>query len=186
MRHAIPVRRELGVPTVFNFLGPLANPALVARQVVGVGDPRMAETMLGVLEANGATHAMVVFGHDGLDELSTVSASTVLESCGGIRRSYEVDARELGLEPVSRDDLRGGDPEVNAVAARRVLAGDAGPHRDVVLLNAAAALVVAGAAADLAAGLVAAGASIDSGAAARSLDRLVEVSRAAAAETAGP
>jgi anthranilate phosphoribosyltransferase len=179
MRHAVPVRKELGVPTVFNFLGPLANPARVLRQVVGVGDPSMAETMLGVLEANGAVHAMVVYGHDGLDELSTVSRSTVIESRAGDRRRYEVDAGELGLAPAERDQLIGGEPAVNAAAARRVLGGEPGPHRDVVLLNAAAALVVAGRAPDLAAGLSIGAESVDSGAAAEALERLIAVSNSA-------
>jgi anthranilate phosphoribosyltransferase len=179
MRHAVPVRKELGVPTVFNFLGPLANPARVLRQVVGVGDPSMAETMLGVLEANGALHAMVVYGHDGLDELSTVSPSTVIESAAGNRRRYEVDAGELGLAPAERGQLLGGEPAVNAAAVRRVLAGEPGPHRDVVLLNAAAGLVVAGRAPHLAAGLSIGAESVDSGAAALALERLIAVSNSA-------
>ncbi len=182
MRHAIPVRRELGIATVFNFLGPLANPARVVRQVVGVGDAAMAEKMLGVLEANGSVHAMVVYGHDGLDEQSTVAASTVHESHDGARRSYEVDAGSLGLAPATVDALRGGQPAENAAAARRVLAGDDGPHRDVVLLNAAAAFVVAGRASSLAKGLAVGVESIDSGAAAGALARLVEVSRRCADE----
>jgi anthranilate phosphoribosyltransferase len=181
MRHAAPVRRELGIATVFNFLGPLANPALVVRQVIGVGDPAMAAKMLGVLEANGAEHAMVVHGNDGLDELSTVAPSTVLETRGGQRRSFEVDARDLGLAQATRESLRGGDAAANAAAAHRILAGEHGAHRDVVLLNAAAALVVAGRATDFAAGLAAGRESIDSGAAAAALARLIEVSAAACA-----
>lgn len=180
MRHAAPVRRELGIATVFNFLGPMANPAHVVRQVIGVGDATMATKMLGVLEANGAEHAMVVHGSDGLDELSTVAPSMVLEVRSGERRSFEVDARDLGLAPASRESLRGGDAAANAAAARRVLAAEHGPHRDVVLLNAAAALVVAGRAADLPAGLSVAAASIDSGSAATALERLVAASAAAA------
>jgi anthranilate phosphoribosyltransferase len=180
MRHAVPVRRELGVATIFNFLGPLANPARVVRQVVGVGDPAMAEKMLGVLEANGAVRAMVVCGRDGLDELSTVAPSTVHELRDGERRTYELDARELGLPRVRPEWLRGGAPAENADAARQVLAGEEGPHRDIVLLNAAAALVVAGRAGDLAEGLAVGRESLDSGAAATALDRLVSVSQAAA------
>lgn len=178
MRHAIPVRRELGVPTVFNFLGPLANPARVRRQVVGVSDPRMAEKVVGVLHANGAEHALVVYGHDGLDELSTAAPSTVFELSGGSVRSYTVDPADLGLAPASRPELVGGDAATNARLARRVLAGDAGPHRDIVVLNAGAALVVAGIAADLEEGIIAARASIDGGAAATVVDALVQVSRA--------
>jgi anthranilate phosphoribosyltransferase len=179
MRHAIPVRRDLGVPTVFNFLGPLANPARVRRQVVGVSDPRMAEKVLGVLQANGATRALVVYGHDGLDELTTADLSTVHELDGGEVRTYVVDPGELGLAPAQRGDLVGGDPAANAAAVRVVLEGGTGPHRDIVVLNAAAALVAAGVSRDLATGVVAAQDSIDSGRAATALDDLVRVSRSA-------
>ena len=177
MRHAIPVRRELGVPTAFNFVGPLANPARVRRQVVGVGDPAMAPTMAGVLAGNGATHLAVVHGADGLDELSTTGLSTLLTAYGEL----SVDPRDLGLAPATLADLRGGDAPANAAAARVVLAGEAGPHRDVVVLNAAAGLLVGGAAGDLAEGVVLAAEAIDSGAAARALDALVARSRAEAA-----
>ena len=177
MRHAVPVRRELGIATVFNFLGPLANPARLARQVVGVGDPGMAEKMIGVLEANGAVHAMVVYGHDGLDELSTVAPSPVIESAAGERRTSEGDAAALGLARATAEALRGGQPQENAAAARRVLAGEAGAHRDVVLLNAAAALVVAGRASGLAEGLATGAEAIDGGSALAALERLVAVSR---------
>ncbi len=129
MRHAGPTRRELGVPTVFNFLGPLANPARVQRQVVGVSDPAMAEKMLGVLEANGATRALVVFGHDGLDELTTTTSSTVLEFRADEEglRSYVVDPVDLGLPAVAKSDLLGGDAATNADMARRVLGGKRAP-----------------------------------------------------------
>jgi anthranilate phosphoribosyltransferase len=186
MRYAIPVRRELGVPTVFNFLGPLANPARARFQVVGVSDPAMAEKMLGVLVANGATRAMVVYGHDGLDELSTTGPSTVLEveapepGAPPELRSAVVDPVELGLSPSTLDDLRGGDASVNAQAVRRVVGGDKGPHRDVALLNAAAALVVSGRAKTLGDGLELAAAVVDDGRAEAVLDSLVRVSRAAA------
>lgn len=187
MRHAAPVRRVLGAPTVFNLLGPLANPARANRQVVGVGEPLLAETMLGVLETNGAVHAMVLYGHDGLDELSTVSTSTVLESRldesgWRERRSYEVDARDLGLPRAELTSLAGGDPEDNARHVREVLAGAAGPRRDVVLLNASAGLVVAGLVADLAEGVAMAAETIDSGKAAAALEGLVRASIEAARE----
>lgn len=182
MRHAVPVRRELRIPTVFNFLGPLANPAFVRRQVVGVGDPSMAERMAGVLEANGALHAMVVYGHDGLDELSTAAPSTVIEIQASERRTYEVDPAELGLEPCGRDALAGGDAATNAAAVRDILAGEAGPRRDVVLLNAAAGFVVAGRVPDLAAGIELARVTVDSGAAKAALAHFVESSQKAAAE----
>jgi len=182
LRHAGPTRRELGVPTTFNFLGPLVNPARPTRQVVGVSDPTMAETMVGVLAANGSTRAMVVFGHDGLDELTTTTTSTVLDLRDGEVRRIEVDPAALGLGLATADQLRGADSATNADATRRVLDGEAGPHRDLVVLNAAAGMVVAGVAADLAGGLDAACASLDGGGAARALERLVAVSRSAAAE----
>jgi anthranilate phosphoribosyltransferase len=181
MRHAIPVRRDLGVPTVFNFLGPLANPARVRRQVMGVSDPRMAEKVLGVLEARGASHALVVYGHDGLDELTTADTSTVHELRDGDVRTYVVDPAELGLARAVRADLLGGDAATNAACVRSVLDGASGAQRDIVLLNAAAALVVAGIVADLGEGVGRAAESIDGGAASGALDGLVRVSKAEAA-----
>jgi anthranilate phosphoribosyltransferase len=175
-RHVGPTRRELGVPTVFNFLGPVANPARVRRQVLGVSDPAMAEKLIGVLGAQGAVRALVVYGHDGLDELSTITTSTVLELRDGEVRTYEVDPRPLGLKPATLQEIQGGDPSVNADLARRVLDGEPGPRREFVLLNAAAGLVAAGMADDLAEGLEAATASVDDGRAAEALDRLVTVS----------
>ena len=180
MRHAVPTRRELGVPTVFNFLGPLANPARVRRQLIGVSDPAMAERMLGVLAARGAERVLVVYGHDGLDELTTTTTSTVLDYDGDSVARYEVDPASLGLAPAEAGDLRGGDAATNADLARRVLGGEAGARRDVVVLNAAAGLVVAGLADDLAAGADLAAAVIDDGRAASTLDRFVAASKAAA------
>jgi anthranilate phosphoribosyltransferase len=177
-RHVGPTRRELGVPTVFNFLGPVANPARVRRQVLGVSDPAMAPKLIGVLRAHGAERALVVHGHDGLDELSTITTSTVLELRDGEVRSYDVDPAALGLKPAVLEDIQGGDPATNADLARRVLDGEPGPKRDFVLLNAAAGLVAAGLADDLADGLVAAAASIDEGRAAAVVERLVAVSAA--------
>ena len=175
-RHVGPTRRELGVPTVFNFLGPVANPARVRRQVLGVSDPAMAAKLIGVLQAHGAERALVVYGHDGLDELSTITTSTVLELRDGTVRTYDVDPARLGLKPAALEDIQGGDPATNAGLARRVLEGEPGPHRDFVLLNAAAGLVAAGVADDIADGLVAAAASVDDGGAAAALDRLVAAS----------
>ncbi len=182
MRYAVPARRELGIPTVFNILGPLANPARVRRQVTGVADPSMAERMAQVLRANGTERALVVHGHDGLDELTTTTTSTVHELRDGDIRIYVVDPRPLGLGPATLDDLRGGDAAVNADLARRVLDGDAGPRRDIVILNAAAGLVANGRAEDLTAGLDIAREAIDSGAARAALDRLVVVSNMAKAD----
>jgi anthranilate phosphoribosyltransferase len=177
MRHAVPTRRELGVPTVFNFLGPLANPAGVRRQVVGVADPGMAERMARVLAARGSERVLLVHGHDGLDELTTTTTSTIVELVDGEVRTATVDPGELGLKLVEPSALTGGDAATNAAVARSVLAGDTGAARDVVLLNAAAGLVAAGVADDLHAGLAAATASVDSGAAAAALDRLVAASQ---------
>ncbi len=182
MRHAIPVRRELGVPTAFNFVGPLANPARIARQVVGVGDPAMAPTMLGVLTGNGATDVAVVHGAGGLDELSTTGVSTLLTTRG----EQQVHPSEVGLRTAGLEDLRGGDAAANAAAALRVLAGERGPHRDIVVLNAAAGLVVGGVADDLGAGVMLAAEAIDSGAAQGALDRLVRLSREEAAREGAP
>jgi anthranilate phosphoribosyltransferase len=181
MRHAVPTRRELGVPTVFNVLGPLANPARVRRQVTGVADPSMAERMAEVLKANGTERALVVHGHDGLDELTTTTTSTVHELRDGEIRIYVVDPRPLGLATATLEDLRGGDAATNAALAQRVLDGEIGPRRDIVILNAAAGLVAADIAGDLPAGLDMARAAIDSGAAADALQRLVTASQAAMA-----
>jgi len=182
LRHAGPTRRELGIPTVFNFLGPLANPGRARRQAVGVSDPKMAEKMIGVLAANGAERALVVYGHDGLDELTTTATSTVLELRDGSIRTYVVDPAALGLASAEPGALRGGDTATNAALAHRVLDGERGPHRDIVVLNAAAALVAAGLTDDIAGGLPLAEAAIDDGRAAAVLDRLVTVSQAHAGD----
>ncbi|MFM7060852.1 MAG: anthranilate phosphoribosyltransferase [Actinomycetes bacterium] len=178
LRFAAGPRRELGVPTTFNFLGPLANPARVRRQVVGVADPGMAERVIRTLAELGTMRAMVFFGHDGLDELTTADVSTVREVRDGEFRTSLLDPSELGIARTTRDALVGGDPIHNAAMARRVLDGERGPVRDVVLLNAAAALVVADAASGFADGLEVAARSLDDGAAATALERLVAVSTA--------
>ncbi len=194
MRHAGPVRRELGIPTVFNFLGPLANPARARYQVIGVSDPSMADKMLGVLAANGTRRAMVVHGDDGLDELSTTGPSTVHELIrtpggddpagdGTVSVSvYRIDPLDLGLARATLDDLRGGDASVNAEAIRQVVSGAVSPHRDIAVLNAGAALTVVGRCEDLASGVRLAELLIDSGRAAGVLDEFVRVTNAAAAE----
>jgi anthranilate phosphoribosyltransferase len=180
MRHAGPVRRELGVPTVFNFLGPLANPAGVRRQVVGVSDPRMAPTMIGVLQGKGAERAMVVAGHDGLDELTTTTTSSVLELRDGEVRSSTVDPLDLGLARADPADLAGGDPAANAAILGDLLAGVRGARRDIVVLNAAAGLLVGGLVDDLADGVEAAQAALDDGRTEAVLQHLVATSQAAA------
>jgi anthranilate phosphoribosyltransferase len=181
MRHAGPSRRDLGIPTAFNILGPLSNPGRVRRTLIGVADLRMAERMALVLAANGADRALIVHGGDGLDELTTTGSSTVVELRGGSVGTWEVDPEALGLRRVDREDLVGGDASTNADLARRVLAGESGPHRDIVTLNAGAGLVVAGLADDLPAGIEVARAALDSGAAVAALASLVEVSQEEAA-----
>jgi len=185
LRHAGPVRRELGVPTTFNFLGPLANPAGARRQTIGVGDAAMAERMVATLVELGTERALVFFGHDGLDELTTTTTSAVWEVLDGDVRFFNLDPTELGIPLASPDDLVGGDPVANARLARAVLDGERGPQRDIVVLNGAAALLAAGLVGDLAAGVEAAVASLDGGRAAAALDRLAKVSRQAAEEEAG-
>lgn len=175
-RFAGPPRREIGVPTAFNLLGPLANPGGVRRQLLGVADPRFAEPMLVTLERRGLRSAWVVHG-DGLDELTTAGVSTVLALRDGVRSSFEVDPAELGLAPATLDDLRGGDPNRNVEVVHAVLGGERGPYRDIVLLNAAAALVVAGRADDLPSGLRRAVTVVDDGTAAEVLAQLVATSQ---------
>jgi len=174
-RFAGPPRRQLGVPTAFNLLGPMANPGRVRKQLIGVADPAFADAMLRALQTQGVTDAWVVHG-GGLDELSTTTVSTAHALHNGAIEQITVDPAALGLAPATTDDLRGGTPEENAEAVHRVLAGAEGPHRDVVVLNAAAALVVAGVASDLPDGLSRAAAAIDDGRAAATLERFVAAS----------
>lgn len=181
MRFLGPARAQIGVPTTFNFLGPLANPARVRRQAVGVSDATMAARMLGTLRELGTERAMVFYGVDGLDELTTTTTSTVHELADGVLHEYSIDPLDLGIARAEPSDLVGGNAATNAQLLRAVLAGEKGPHRDLVVLNAAAAVVVAGIAPDLAAGVEAACTSLDSGAAERALDTLVRVSSAARA-----
>jgi anthranilate phosphoribosyltransferase len=176
MRFLGPARRDLGVATTFNFLGPLANPARVRRQAIGVSDPAMATTMVGALRALGAEHALVFHGDDGLDELTTTTTSTVHELVGDEIRTFTVDPLDLGIARADAAALTGGDAQTNAAALRAVLAGDKGPHRDVATLNAAAALVVADIASDLERGVEIATDSIESGRAAAALGVLVATS----------
>jgi anthranilate phosphoribosyltransferase len=176
LRHAAGARRELGVATVFNFLGPLTNPAGAARQALGVADPRMLDVMVETLGRLGSVHVVAFHGHGGLDELATSGPSQVVELRGGELRRWSLDPAELGVAPASMEALGGGTALENAAALRAVLGGEHGPRRDIVVLNAAAGLVAAGIAADIGEGLVRAGEAIDSGSAARVMDRLIEVS----------
>ncbi|MGI9022293.1 MAG: anthranilate phosphoribosyltransferase, partial [Acidimicrobiales bacterium] len=181
LRHAGPTRKELGVATVFNFLGPLANPGRVRRQVLGVSDARMADKIVGVLAARGADRSLVLYGHDGLDELTTTTTSTVVELRGETVQTYDVDPLSLGIPRAEPSALRGGDAATNAAIAREVCDGRPGAHRDIVVLNAAAGIVAAGLADDLGEGLALAVAAVDDGRAAAVLDGLVAVSQARAA-----
>jgi anthranilate phosphoribosyltransferase len=170
MRHAGPVRRVLGIPTVFNFIGPLANPARAKRQVIGVSDARMAERMVQVLQRLGSELALVFYGEDGLDELTTVGTSFIYRLKDGAITHAEFTPADFGVEVASMADLKGGDAATNAEILRSVLSGAQGPARDISLVNAAAALVAAGLADGFGDGLTAAAQSIDSGAAAMVLE----------------
>jgi anthranilate phosphoribosyltransferase len=177
MAHAGPVRAELKVPTVFNFLGPLTNPARPYAQVVGVSDERMLPLMAEVLARRG-TRAMLFRGVDGLDELTTTDLSTVYDVKDGNVRETHLDPAKVGIGRVKPDDLAGGDAPHNADIARRVIDGEKGPQRDVVVLNAGAALQVAGFAGNLEEGMATAARAIDDGDAAKTLTRWIEVSNA--------
>jgi anthranilate phosphoribosyltransferase len=168
-------RRELAVRTVFNILGPLCNPAGASYQALGVADLTMAPRMADVLQRVGVERAIVFHGGDGMDELSLSSPSHVIEIDGG-RREYSLDPIELGLARAPVESMRGGGPAENASLARRVLAGEPGPRRDVVLLNAAAALRAAGLAPDWKQGLAMAAEAIDAGRAGEVLDRWARIS----------
>ncbi len=182
MRFVGPVRKELGVPTVFNFLGPLVNPARVRHQLVGVSDPGMGPVMAGVFGATGSRHSLIVHADDGLDELSVTSPTSVLEVRGHGDGTFEVadwrvDPASLGLAPATLEDLRGGDAAFNARVIRSVLEGEQGPRRDIGVLNAAAALLVAGRVDDLGSGLALAADALDGGRALAVLDALVATSQ---------
>ncbi|MDR3441021.1 anthranilate phosphoribosyltransferase [Telmatospirillum sp.] len=175
MRHVAGPRVELGTRTLFNLLGPLANPAETKRQVVGVFAEMWVEPLAEVLGRLGAERAWVVHGSDGLDELTTTGPSSVAEWRDGRVHRFSVSPADAGLPQARPADLKGGDAAANAAALRRLLAGEKGAYRDIVLLNAAAALIVADAVSDLAAGVVMAARAIDQGSALATLDRLVAI-----------
>ncbi len=186
MRHVGPTRIELGTRTVFNLLGPLSNPAGAKRQLIGVFDAGWTMHMAEVLRNLGSERVWVVHGSNGADELTTTGPSTVVELDGGAIRRFEVTPEDAGLPRARPEDLKGGDAQANAAIVGAVLAGEPGPARDIVLLNSAAALVVAGRARDLREGAAQAAAAIDGGGARAVLDRLVEISgRGAPAEAQG-
>ncbi len=173
MRHVAAARRELGVRSLFNLVGPLANPAGAQRQLVGVFSSQWVTPMAEALGQLGSQHAWVVHGCDGLDEITLAGTTEVAEWKDGAIRRFTIEPRDAGLDTASTQSLKGGDAAENAAALRGVLAGDPGPLRDVTIINAAAALIVAGRVQDLAAGARQAAQAIDSGQAAATLDQLV-------------
>jgi anthranilate phosphoribosyltransferase len=181
MKHVMPARREIGVRTVFNLLGPLTNPAGANAQVIGVASAGLTEPLARVLAELGTIRAFVVHGADGLDEISNTGESQISEVHEGVVRSFRVGPEDFGLPRAAIRDLRGGDRGENAQIIRLVLGGEPGPRRDIVLMNAAAALVAGGKARDLKEGVGIASLSIDSGAAASKLAALVERSQSLAA-----
>jgi anthranilate phosphoribosyltransferase len=176
MRHTAGARRELGVATVFNFLGPLTNPAGATRQALGVSDPRMLDVMVETLGRLGSAHVLAFHGHGGIDELATSGPSQVVELRAGEISHWVLDPAALGLPSAPLEALKGGSAPENAAVITALLDGERGPRRDVVALNAGAALVAADLAGDLVEGLAQAAAALDSGAAAGVLEGLVEVS----------
>ncbi|MEK7295605.1 MAG: anthranilate phosphoribosyltransferase [Actinomycetota bacterium] len=179
-RHAGPSRREIGIPTAFNLLGPMANPAAVSYMVVGIGDPNMASTMAQVLATRGVRCAWVVHGDGGMDELSLSGPCSVTQLRNGEVSKFEIDASSFGLARANVDAVRGGSPQHNAQTVRDVLAGVGGPIRDIVVFNAAAGLVVAGRAETMVMAIEQASASIDSGGAQDVLNALIRVSNTVA------
>jgi len=180
MAHVAPVRKDLGVRTIFNFLGPLTNPAGAQRQLLGVSDRHYQETIAEALVGLGTVRAMVVSAEDGVDELSISARTRVIEVVDGRTEEHFVEPADFGLGEAELDRVAGGTPEENAAASRAVLAGEAGPRRDLVLLNAGAAIYVGAAAESLAAGVEKAADTIDSGAGADLLERLISATAASA------
>jgi anthranilate phosphoribosyltransferase len=184
MRHVVPVRKELGVRTIFNFLGPLTNPAGATRQVIGVSDGRYLETIAAALGELGTESALVVSSADGLDEFSASGPTRVVELRDGRLASYEVTPEQFGLEPARDGAVGAGTPDQNAEVLRRVLAGESGTERSLAVLNAGAAVYVAGGADSIESGVRRAEEAVDSGAARDVMERFVERSRALAEDAA--
>lgn len=180
MAHVVPVRKELGVRTIFNFLGPLTNPAGAQRQLLGVSDRHYQETIAEALVGLGSARAMVVAAEDGLDELSVSSRTRVIEVEDGRTEERYVEPSDFGFASAELEDVAGGTPEENAAASRAVLAGEPGPRRDLVLLNAGAAIYVGGRADSLAKGVEKAAETVDSGAGGELLERLIAATAAPA------
>ncbi|AOY58888.1 MULTISPECIES: anthranilate phosphoribosyltransferase [Desulfococcus] len=177
MRYAAPARKEVGIRSIFNMLGPLTNPAGANCQLIGVYAPELTEMFAGALKLLGTKQAMVVHGHDGLDEISVCAPTRISELREGLIRTYDITPEQFFGRTADPKELLGGGPEENAGILRRVLAGERGAKRDVVVLNAGAALTVARKAGDLKSGIAMAEAAIDSGAAAGKLDALVQYTR---------
>jgi anthranilate phosphoribosyltransferase len=184
MKHAAPTRRDLGVRTVFNVLGPLSNPARAQAQVLGVPRADLVETMAAVLGRLGSRHALVVHGEDGIDELTLSGPTLVCELRGESLQTFRITPQEAGLEPAPRAAVRGSGPQENAAAMRAIFEGRPGPLRDIVLLNAGAALVVGGATGSIREGVTLAAKLIDTGEAGRVTERFVAASNRTAAATA--
>ena len=178
MKYAIGPRREIGIRTVFNILGPLTNPAGATAQLLGVYDGSLGETLANVLKALGTTRAFVVHGKDGQDEISLTGPTKVSELRNGEITTYTITPELFGMSRATIEQLVGGDPEQNAGIAQKILAGKKGPHRDAVLLNAGAAIAAAGLADNIATGITAAADAINSGAAAAKLAALVKLTNA--------
>jgi anthranilate phosphoribosyltransferase len=176
-RYVVPVRKELAVRTIFNFLGPLTNPAGAKRQLIGVSDPNFLETIAGALARLGARKALVVSSADGLDEMSTSGITRVVEVGGEQLCAYEVAPEDVGLARAEPGALQGGTPDVNAETTRRIFAGEPGPARDVAVLNAGAAIYVSGSVDTLEQGVRTAEAAIDDGRAAAALEALASLTR---------
>lgn len=182
MKHVVPVRKELAVRTIFNFLGPLTNPAGAGRQLLGVADRHYQETIAEALAGLGCDHALVVTAEDGLDELTISGTTRVIEVRDGGTEEWHLGADEVGLAEAPLELIAGGEPADNAAVTRAVLSGEPGPHRDVALLNAGAAIYVADEADDISAGVRSAAEAVDSGAARRALERLTALTEELAAD----
>ena len=182
MKHVVPVRKELAVRTIFNFLGPLTNPAGASRQLLGVSDRRYQETIAEALLGLGCERALVVCASDGMDEISVSGPTRVIEVAGGSTEEWFTDPDQLGVEAAPMERIAGGTPEDNAQVVRDVFGGAEGPAREIVAVNAGAAILAGGGAEDLASAIGAAREAIDSGAATRLLDSLVETTGSLSAE----
>ena len=181
MRHVIEVRKKLGIRTIFNLVGPLTNPANVKRHLIGVFELEWLGLMAETLKALGSEEAWIAHGQDGMDEITTTAPTDIVELRHGLVRHFALTPEELGLARAKLDDLKGKDAGYNAAELKRLLQGQRGPYRDIVLINAAGALAVAGKGDDLRRNLITAADAIDSGGAQRTLDTLVRVTNGARA-----